>query len=670
MKPSKIIFLLMIFAASLFIQQRVVAQNIVRNNVASNGGAQISGSNNRIVATAGQPTAGVMSGPNNIMRVGFWHVTTRTPNTPTGSGIVSQPVDPITGTAPATITFANIFQTGTTTLETSTSGPPPPVGFKLGTSQNSTNYYEITTTAVFSGAITVCINYTGVSFTGNEKNLKLYHFEDTNGDGTLDTWVDHTTPPVNTVGNIICGSVNSLSPFAIFEPVNQPPVANAGTDQTIVCSATAGTQITLDGSGSSDPEGDPLLYTWRENGNVLVNQTNNATSQVSLGLGSHTITLTVDDGNGNVATDQVIVTVEDTEPAVIAQITAPVDPIQVNTAINTSATFTDACVNGSHTALWDWADGSTSAGMVSETNGAGTVTGNHTYTTAGVYTVKLTVTDNDGKSGEAFFRYVVVYDPSAGYVTGGGWIDSPAGAYVDNPDLTGKANFGFVSKYAKGKTTPEGNTQFSFKVADLKFHSTSYDWLVIAGAHAKYKGSGMINNSGDYGFMLTATDGQVNGGGDVDKFRIKIWRKDANETVVYDNQLGAPDDADATDEIEGGSIVIHSSSSAKSSEMSADGTTPVALPESYALFQNYPNPFNPETEIRFALPQASYVVVKIFNLVGAEIRTLVDETREAGYHRVRWNGKDKNGKAVASGIYLYQLRAGNFSQVRKMSLVR
>jgi len=88
------------------------------------------------------------------------------------------------------------------------------------------------------------------------------------------------------------------------------------------------------------------------------------------------------------------------------------------------------------------------------------------------------------------------------------------------------------------------------------------------------------------------------------------------------------------------------------------------------LLPNYPNPFNPETEIRFQLLEASHVVVKIFNLVGAEIRTLADEQREAGYHRVHWDGRDKNGKAVASGIYLYRLQTGKFSQVKTMSLLR
>jgi hypothetical protein len=94
------------------------------------------------------------------------------------------------------------------------------------------------------------------------------------------------------------------------------------------------------------------------------------------------------------------------------------------------------------------------------------------------------------------------------------------------------------------------------------------------------------------------------------------------------------------------------------------------VPTVYVLDQNYPNPFNPETEIRFQLPEASHVVVKIFNTVGEEIRTLVDEQYASGYHRVHWDGKDRHGNAVASGVYLYQLRAGSVSQVRKMSLLR
>jgi photosystem II stability/assembly factor-like uncharacterized protein len=90
----------------------------------------------------------------------------------------------------------------------------------------------------------------------------------------------------------------------------------------------------------------------------------------------------------------------------------------------------------------------------------------------------------------------------------------------------------------------------------------------------------------------------------------------------------------------------------------------------FLLEQNYPNPFNPETEIRFHLPKSNHVVLRISNTVGQVVRTLADERFSAGYHQVRWDGKDKNENPVSSGVYLYQLQAGTFSQTKRMSLLR
>jgi hypothetical protein len=88
------------------------------------------------------------------------------------------------------------------------------------------------------------------------------------------------------------------------------------------------------------------------------------------------------------------------------------------------------------------------------------------------------------------------------------------------------------------------------------------------------------------------------------------------------------------------------------------------------LIGNYPNPFNPETYIYFQLPEATHVVVAVFNTRGQEIRRLVDSKYAAGYHSLRWEGMDNQGNSVSSGVYLYQLRTATFSQVRKMSLLR
>jgi hypothetical protein len=230
-------------------------------------------------------------------------------------------------------------------------------------------------------------------------------------------------------------------------------------------------------------------------------------------------------------------------------------------AVGTPVSFTGAFADNAgdtHTAQWSF-DNLTQAGTVNEMTGM--VSATHVFAAAGVYQVKLTVTDQLGASGMAntvggLPAMVVIYDANGGFVTGGGWINSPAGAYVANPALTGKANFGFVSKYAHGANVPTGQTEFQFKAANLDFHSTSYDWLVVGGARAQYKGSGTINGSGNYAFMLTAIDGQINGGGGSDKLRIKIWNK-ASGQMVYDNQIGDSDAADPTTVIAGGSIVIH-----------------------------------------------------------------------------------------------------------------
>lgn len=138
--------------------------------------------------------------------------------------------------------------------------------------------------------------------------------------------------------------------------------------------------------------------------------------------------------------------------------------------------------------------------------------------------------------------------PPSGFVTGGGWYNSAAGAYRPDPELAGSANFGFVSRYKKGATIPTGQTQFMFQVADLNFHSSSYDWLIVTrgGTMAQFKGEGTINGEGTYKFTIWAGDD------DPDTFRIRIWEENGGmETVIYDNEAHQP--------IDGGQIVIHSS---------------------------------------------------------------------------------------------------------------
>ena len=93
-------------------------------------------------------------------------------------------------------------------------------------------------------------------------------------------------------------------------------------------------------------------------------------------------------------------------------------------------------------------------------------------------------------------------------------------------------------------------------------------------------------------------------------------------------------------------------------------------PDRFVLEQNYPNPFNPSTNIRFQLANNQHVEIKVYNIVGKEVRTLTNQQYAAGQHTLVWDGTNNAGHSVVSGVYIYKMTAGKFSQTRKMNLVR
>ena len=94
------------------------------------------------------------------------------------------------------------------------------------------------------------------------------------------------------------------------------------------------------------------------------------------------------------------------------------------------------------------------------------------------------------------------------------------------------------------------------------------------------------------------------------------------------------------------------------------------LPDRFSLEQNMPNPFNPSTAIGYQLPEAGMVRLAIYNLIGQEVRVLVNERRNAGSFTATWDGTDALGRRVASGVYLYRIQAGSFSATRRMLLLK
>jgi hypothetical protein len=232
------------------------------------------------------------------------------------------------------------------------------------------------------------------------------------------------------------------------------------------------------------------------------------------------------------------------------------NPVAVGSNVDLSANLDDTNTGGSNIASAEYSlNGGAFVPMVATDGEFGELAEDvqasfDAPTTAGIYDLCVRGTDSPGTVGDAECIMLVVYDPAAGFVTGGGWIKSLAGAYKLDASVTGKVTFGFVSKYKRDATVPAGNTQFQFRAGDLRFHSSSYEFLAVTmdGATATFKGSGAIIGElaaagTEFQFMVWAGDGSP------DTFRIKIWYEDGGEVVVYDN------DFDQT--IGGGSIVIH-----------------------------------------------------------------------------------------------------------------
>ncbi len=237
--------------------------------------------------------------------------------------------------------------------------------------------------------------------------------------------------------------------------------------------------------------------------------------------------------------------IDKTRPG-LAGLRLAANPLRVNANAALSAELADAL---SGLSSWQYTVGGGPAVVMTATRAGGAVTAGFTRSAAGVYPVCAKSVDAAGNASAESCLDAVFYDPGAGMLSGSGWFDSPDGATVANPSATGRVNFGLDVKYEDGRTRPSGDVEFEIRAGDLHFHSTSFEWMVVAGATARVKGSGTINGAGDYEFLVTVIDG----GGD----RIRVQIRQRSGGVVYDTQIGAADGAEPVMGIGGGDIRIH-----------------------------------------------------------------------------------------------------------------
>jgi hypothetical protein len=434
---------------------------------------------------------------------------------------------------------------------------------------------------------------------------------------------------------------------AIASIINVPPVADAGLDQTLECECYDGAEVTLDGSGSFDDNGDALTYTWRRLGNVIAT---GATPTVTLPLGVHSITLTVTDPGGLSDSDTVEITVEDTTDPVVTLLGD--DPITLECGVDSyveyGATIVDLC--------------DAAPSLVIDASEVDTET-------VGIYDVDYTGTDaSDNSVTET--RTVNVVDTTPPTIT------------VNTPPAV------FWAPNHQYRTI--ALVDLDIEVEDFCDQTLTADDVVIVSVTSdepeNATGNGDGNTFDDIVIGETCNVVQLRaeraGGGNGRVYTLRLELMDASGNVGFTHyEVHVPHDQRP------GSLAI---ADAPQYSVSADacvpvyegmtaandgapeirvndtpGAVPSEMPATFAISQNHPNPFNPVTTIAYALPEASLVRLSVFNMLGQEVARLVDDVREAGMHEARF---DASG--LPSGMYVYSISAGGFQAARTMVLLK
>jgi PKD repeat protein len=334
----------------------------------------------------------------------------------------------------------------------------------------------------------------------------------------------------------------------VVGPNNADPEATVGG----AYDALEGSEVTFAMSGT-DPDGDALTFSWDLGDGTTGTGAIPPAGHAYADNGSYDIILTVADGRGGVDTARTTATIANVAPALSA-FSVPNTAVGLTSsgvAVPVSSTFTDPGTLDTHTATLDCGVADMTVALVDDVPAHGTASGICSYSTAGVYAVRLTVRDDDGASDtELGSGLVVVYDPAAGSLAGGGWTASPAGAYAAAPGAAGKLTFALQIRYEPEATSPTGSADFKLNTAKLDFRSIAFDWLAISGSTVRVQGSGTLNGAAGYAFAVVARDGVSN-----DAIRIRIWRLTTGE-VVYDNQPDDPVLSSATTALGGGSVHV------------------------------------------------------------------------------------------------------------------
>ena len=326
---------------------------------------------------------------------------------------------------------------------------------------------------------------------------------------------------------------------------NADPVASVGGSYV----GEEGSAVALALSGT-DSDGDALTFSWDLGDGTTGSGAVPPANHVYADNGTYVIMLAVDDGRGGADTARTTATISNVAPS-LAAFSIPATPMGLTPGgitVPVSSSFTDPGTVDTHTASLDCGSGVTAQSEVVGEMASSACS----FSSAGVYSIRLTVRDKDGGSDTKLSSApIVVFDPAGGRLTGGGWVASPAGAVAFAPTAAGKLTFSLNARYEPGSSIPTGKAELNLTVGKLEFRSTSLDWLVATEASAQLQGRGTVNGRGDYAFSVVAIDGQSTGA-----VRIRIWHRTSG-TLLYDSRPGAPLDETGVTALGGGSIQLH-----------------------------------------------------------------------------------------------------------------
>ncbi|WP_162055714.1 SBBP repeat-containing protein [Pontibacter pamirensis] len=301
-----------------------------------------------------------------------------------------------------------------------------------------------------------------------------------------------------------------------------------------------------------------------------------------------------------------------------------------------------------------------------------------------VFKVSVTYSGGEGCPGRVASHYVHIFDPVAGFVTGGGWFHSPVSTAYEYMQSEGRVYLGLSARYRRGSENQvQGATLILLENAAFTFRSTSYEAraLVISGNTAFYRGRGsvtyvdapasLVTDERQFGFLVAATDGQLNRGTAQDKFRLKVWAVNPDGSqgpVVYDSQAACPsasldDNALPCTDLERGNIIIHKP---RSGNIFSTSSLPTEAAPGAPGLEVYPTAVSDRATLRFSLASSDDYTLELYDMKGALVKRIAAGAAEAG----RNYEQEFSVEGVGNGLYIARLSTGTEVQTVKLVVER